>query len=198
MWTAAILAGGRARRLGGRAKGTLHVGDRPILERQLEVLRPLASEVLLVANDPAAYGGFGVPVVPDLIPGAGPLGGLYTAISAARHPCTLVVACDMPFLTAPFLDRLVTAATRPDVDAAVPHPVDGWQPLCAAYTRRSADAIRRQITAGNLKVIDVLAALRVHAIGPAEIARYDPDGILFFNVNTPDDYRRALELMARG
>jgi len=104
----------------------------------------------------------------------------------------------MPFLTASFVDRLVTAATRPDVDAAVPHPVDGWQPLCAAYTRRSADAIRRQITAGNLKVIDVLAALRVHAIGPAEIARYDPDGILFFNVNTPDDYRRALELMARG
>jgi len=150
---------------------------------------------LLVTADRARKGVQGLRVVPDLCPGAGPLGGLYTAIVAASPARVLVVACDLPFLTAPFLRYL--AAGAPGVDAVVPRTADGYHPLCAVYAPSAAEPIRRRIDSGRLKVIDALADLKVREIGPEEIARYDPDGILFFNVNTPDDHRRALRLLAR-
>jgi len=159
------------------------------------VLRELAGTILLVTANRERDEVQGLRVVSDLLPGAGPLGGLYTAIRAASPARALVVACDMPFLTAPFLRRLVAAAAG--VDAVVPRTADGYHPLCAVYAPSAAEPIRRRIESGRLKVIDALADLRVREIGPEEIAPYDPDGILFFNVNTPDDYQRALRLPVR-
>ena len=133
--------------------------------------------------------------VPDLLPGSGPLGGIYTAIRAAARGRVLVVACDMPFLTAPFLGRLVAECVG--VDAVVPRTADGFHPLCAVYAQSAAAAIRRRIRHGQLKVVDALADLAVREIGPEEITPYDPDGTLFVNINTPDDYQRALRLPNR-
>ena len=159
------------------------------------MLGELADTILLVTADQARDEAEGLRVVSDLRPGAGPLGGLYTAIVAASPARVLVVACDMPFLTAPFLRHLVAGATG--VDAVVPRTADGYHPLCGVYAPSAAEPLRRRIESGRLKVIDALADLKVREIGPEEIARYDPDGRLFFNVNTPDDYRRALRLPAR-
>jgi molybdopterin-guanine dinucleotide biosynthesis protein A len=107
----------------------------------------------------------------------------------------LVVACDMPFLTAPFLGRLVAECV--DVDAVVPRTADGFHPLCAVYAQSAAAAIQRRILSGQLKVVDALADLAVREIGPEEITPYDPDGTLLVNINTPDDYQRALRLHRR-
>lgn len=195
MWTAAILAGGQARRLGGRDKGALQVGDARIVERQLAILRGLTDHLLIVANDAARYQGFGVPLVADAIRGAGALGGIYTALTASPTEQTLIMACDLPFLAAPFLCHLIACGAG--VDVAIPRTADGYQPLCASYSRRCAAPIRRRIEAGDLRVTGVLADVRVREIGPEEIAPYDPGGTLFFNVNTPDDYDRAVALEAR-
>jgi molybdopterin-guanine dinucleotide biosynthesis protein A len=189
MWTAAILAGGRAHRLGGLDKSALAVGDRSILDRQLMVLRGLTPHLLIVANDEHRYREAGVPVVPDRIAGAGSLGGLYTALVEAPTEQVLVIACDMPFLNAPFLARL--AALGAGVDAAVPRDARGVHPLCASYDRRIAERIRARIEAGALKVADALTELAVREIGPHELAPFDPDGRLLLNINTPDDYARA-------
>ena len=189
MWTAAILAGGRARRLGGLDKSALAVGDRTILDRQLAVLRGLTPHLLIVANDEHRYRDTSVPVVADRIAGAGSLGGLYTALVEAPTEQVLVIACDMPFLNAPFLARL--AAIGAGVDAAVPRDARGWHPLCASYNRRVAGRLHDRIEAGALKVSDALADLTVREIGPDELAPFDPDGRLLLNINTPDDYARA-------
>ena len=194
MCTAAILAGGRARRLGGRSKALLPIGDQRIIDHQIAVLRTVADELAIVAADADRYGALGVPVWVDLIPDSGPLGGIYTALVNATSSHTLVVASDMPFVTASFLKYLVRVGQ--DVDVAIPRTTDGHQPLCACYAGTCVSVVRRHIESGTLKVTDLLSELSVHEIGPAELQPFDPDDRLFFNVNTPDDYDRCVKLMA--
>ena len=195
MCTAAIIAGGQARRFGGRDKGELAIGDARIIDRQIAVLREVADHLVIVAHEDDRYRSLGLPVFEDLVPGAGALGGIYTAITVAPDPQTLVVACDMPFLSVPFLRHLANAGR--DVDLAIPRTADGYQPLCASYSRSCADPIRRRLEVGALKVLALLSDVQVREIGPDDIAPYDPDGMLFFNVNTPDDYARSLTLLER-
>jgi len=193
---AAILAGGQARRFGGENKSALRVGRVSILERQLAVLDGLADRVFVVAGRPARVGGHDVRVVPDRLPNAGALGGLYTALCEAAGPYVLVVACDLPFLTAPLLARLIDLAGDA-WDAVVPRTTDGLQPLCAVYARHLAERVRRRVESGHLKIQDLLGAIRVRELGPDEISLFDPDGRLFFNVNTPGDLEQAVRLSAR-
>ncbi len=194
-WTAAIIAGGPASRLGGRDKSSLPVGDRSILDRQLAVLRPLTDRILVVANHPGRFRSAGLPVVGDVFPGAGALGGIYTALSSATTDYVIAVACDMPFLSGRFLEHL--AKTAQDVDLAIPRSVDAYQPMCAAYSRRCLEPIRRRIADGTLRIQDLMTEVRTREIGPEELAAYDPDGLLFFNVNTPEDHERAQQLAER-
>lgn len=197
-WTAAILAGGRATRLEGRNKAALRVGRAAVLERQLTVLRAVVGRTVIIANDEAPYRSYDVPIIPDLVPGAGALGGVYTAIQSVWTAHTLVVACDMPFLSVSFLSHLVEAGR--DVDIAIPRTVRGYEPLCATYSRRCAAFLRRRIEAKLLKISDVPASagdLTIRELGPDEIAQYDRDDLLFFNINTADDYARAIDLEAR-
>jgi molybdopterin-guanine dinucleotide biosynthesis protein A len=188
MSTAAILAGGQARRLGGRDKCRLVIDGRTILDRQLHVLHSVADRVVIVANDVARFLGLGVAVFDDLVSGAGALGGIYTALAIANEP-VLVVACDMPYLTAPFLTRVMEAAQ--DADVAVPRAADGYHPLCACYTQACAGPIRQRLDAGMLRVLDLFGDVHVRTIDPVEIAAFDPDGLLLLNVNTPGDLARA-------
>jgi len=187
--SAAILAGGRARRLGGVDKSALAVGAGSILERQLSLLRDLTPHILIVGADRSRVPAGGVRVVADRLPGAGPLGGLYTALMEAPTEQVLVIACDMPFLTAPFLMRL--AARGVDVDVAVPRSAAGRHPLCASYARRAAGHLKARIDGGDLRVREALEGLDVRELGPDELAGFDPDGLLLLNVNTPDDYAKA-------
>ena len=196
VFSAAILAGGQARRLGGIDKSALAVGTRSILDRQLSLLRGLTPHILIVASDSSRAPDVDVPVVVDRIPGAGSLGGLYTALMAAPTEQVLVIACDMPFLTAPFLMRL--AALGVDVDVAVPRSAAGRHPLCASYARGVASHVKARIDRGDLRVRDALDGLDVRELGPDELAAFDPEGLLLLNVNTPDDYARARKMALRG
>ncbi len=197
MWTAAILAGGHAQRLGGCSKGSLPLGCAAILDAQLAVLRAVVGRIVIVASDEVPYRAYGVPVLLDLVPGAGPLGAIYTAIQSVPTARTLIVACDMPFLSVPFLTHLVAAGS--DVDIAIPRTASGYEPLCATYSRRCAGPIRQQLEAKQLKVTDVLAdtwGLTIRELGPTDLVPFGRDEVLFFNINTPDDYARAVDLAA--
>jgi molybdopterin-guanine dinucleotide biosynthesis protein A len=189
VWTAAILAGGQGRRLGGRDKSALQVGDRSILARQIEILRPLAAHLLIIGSHAAEEH---VRVVEDRLPGNGALGGLYTALIEAPTDQVLVIACDMPFISAPLLQALATAGE--EVDVALPRDGRGRHPLCASYHRRIAPQLRRAIDAGALRIADALDGLQVRELGPDELEPFNRDGKLLFNVNTPDDYQTARSL----
>ncbi len=189
--SAAILAGGRARRLGGADKASLPIGDARIIDRQLAALSAVSDDVRIVANDRDRYAGLGLRVIPDAVPDRGPLGGLYTALLDAAHDRVLVLACDLPFVTAALLQRLVAeSGTGQEIDAVVPRSARGLEPLCALYFRRCAGRVLTRIERGELAVGGLVGDLRVHELGPEALAPYD-DGSLFENVNTPHDHARA-------
>jgi molybdopterin-guanine dinucleotide biosynthesis protein A len=189
---AAILAGGRARRLGGASKAALLLDGRRIIDRQIERLRPLASPVFVVGHEPDGGLPDGVEVVPDHVANAGALGGLYTALVASPCDRTLVVACDMPFLIPAVLQRLASVA---DADLVIPKGARGYEPLCAIYRRTCVQEIRARLARGDLRAWAPPGALHVVEIGPDELAALDPDGLMFVNVNTPHDYARARGLL---
>ena len=195
VYAAAIVAGGRGRRLGGLDKSQLVIGGRRIIDRQLAVLGQVAPRVLLVTDDHNRFRTSGLPVCDDVLPGAGPLGGLHTALTRSPGRRTLVVAGDLPFLSGAFLRHL--AGRAPYADAVVPRNAAGLQPLCAVYDRGCAEAIRARIETGRRRLVDLAGWLSVTEVGPDEVAAFDPDGMLLFNVNTPADHARAVSCAGR-
>ncbi len=189
---AAILAGGRAERLGGVNKAALRMGATDIIDRQLSALRGLAADVFVVGPDRETWSARGLRVVPDEIPGKGAIGGIYTAIMRSPSERTLVLACDMPFVSAAFLRVL---AHEIAADVVVPRTHRGYEPLCAIYSRACAPALRARLERGDLQASTPLEGVRVHEIGPEIVALYDAHGLLFTNVNTPHDYERARSLL---
>jgi molybdopterin-guanine dinucleotide biosynthesis protein A len=188
---AAILSGGLARRMGGANKAGLRIGSERIIDRQLRLLRQVADPVFIVAGTAEPFQDLQVNVVPDVVSGAGPLGGIYTALTASPCARTLIVACDLPYLSLPLLHRL---AAPSDADLVIPRTERGYEPLCAAWSAACAAPIWRRIQNGTLKTALVVEELRVEEIGPEVLASCDPHGLLFVNVNTPHDYERARRL----
>jgi molybdopterin-guanine dinucleotide biosynthesis protein A len=211
MASAAILAGGRARRFDGRDKTALIVDGRTILERQIDVLQQVSSDIMLVraVNErPADAGRRDAPGVEGAVTGSGPtarlrlvhdrmsdcgpLGGLDAALASAREDLVLILAGDMPFVTVPFLKGLIALAGD-DIDAVVPRTERGYHPLCAVYHRRCRAAVARRLDERALKLTDLLDDLRVRAVD--DLARFGPSERLLANVNTPADLDRVEALL---
>jgi molybdopterin-guanine dinucleotide biosynthesis protein A len=186
---AAILTGGRASRMGGVRKATLAIDGVPIIERQLSVLGQIAAPVFLVTSAGGSAEA-GLMLVRDAYPDHGALGGIYTAIVTSPHERTVVVACDMPFLNRPLLEYMAGL----DADLVIPRTSRGYEPLCAVYSRACAEPILERLRRGELEASRLPEGVRVAEVGPETLAAYDPDGLLFVNVNTPHDYERAKEV----
>jgi molybdopterin-guanine dinucleotide biosynthesis protein A len=188
MASAAILAGGRATRFEGRDKSRLRVGRHSILEHQMAVLGQVSDDVMLIvaSREQRTDAPPQLRVVADRRPGCGPLGGLDAALAAARHDAVVVVACDMPFVTAGLLERLL--ALTADADAVVPCTERGYHPLCAAYTRACQPAIAVHLEARRLRMTEFLEDVRVRVVSSAELDALGDRHRLLANVNTPADY----------
>jgi molybdopterin-guanine dinucleotide biosynthesis protein A len=185
--SAAILAGGRATRFGGRDKSALLIEGRPILERQIHELSQITSDILIVGGNPSARTVDSARNVADQVPGCGPLGGLHAALTDAHGEATIVVACDMPYVSASLLRHLL-GLTR-GADAVVPRTEDGYHPLCAAYTPACIKPIARRLAEGRLKMTDLFDDVRVCIVTAEEIDAFGDHRRLLANVNTPAEYR---------
>jgi molybdopterin-guanine dinucleotide biosynthesis protein A len=191
----AVLAGGLASRFGGRPKGLERVGGERILDRVVQAVQEaLGRPPLLVANAAeAAAWREGLRVVPDVIPGCGSLGGIYTAVTAEQGP-VLLVAWDMPFVTANLLNALVERADGYDAFLPESDGPRGLEPLCGVYGPDCAGAIRQRLDEEDYRSTGFLDAVRLGTLPRDEVARHGDPASLFFNVNTVDDLRRAEEL----
>ena len=174
----AILAGGQATRFGGRDKSALLVDGRAILDHQIAALAPAVDDVVIVGGARAT--------VHDIVPGCGPLGGLHTALTAARGDAVLLVACDMPYLSTPFLAYLLSLAAG--VDIVVPQTERGYHPLCAVYTRACLEPAAARLADRRLRMRELVGSMRTRVVPIDEIRQFgDPDRLLA-NVNTPAEY----------
>jgi molybdopterin-guanine dinucleotide biosynthesis protein A len=189
----AVLAGGAARRYGGRPKGLVTVGGRRILDRVVDAVAAVTgAPPLLVANAPdAASWRPDLVTVPDARPGCGSLGGIYTAVAASPPVPVLCVAWDMPFMSEGLLRALAEGATPWDAFLPESDGRRGVEPLCAVYGPACRGAIERRLDAGDLRAIAFHDDVRVGILSLDQVRRFGDPAELFFNVNTPEDLERA-------
>ncbi len=182
----------------GQDKALLPFLGKPLIEHVVGRLIHLADETLITTNAPAGFRYLNIPLFPDLIPGRGALGGLYTALSAARGDRVAVVACDMPFANGKILTACNTILrANLNIDATIPCSEHGLEPLHAVYRRETClPAIKAALDADQWRMIAWHKQARIHRISPAEIQRHDPEGLAFMNINTPEEFQQA-EALAR-
>lgn len=188
--TGVLLAGGGATRFGGAPKGLERVGGRRIIDRVAHVLRAVTDDLLLVANSGDADRWLpGVRTVRDVRVGAGALGGLHTALTHAEQDI-LLVAWDMPFVSAALLGELRRIGESEDWDAVLPESDGsrrGVEPLCAWYAASCRSAVERTLDAGDLRVVGFHAQVRVARLPLDRVLAFGDPSRLFANVNTRDD-----------
>jgi molybdopterin-guanine dinucleotide biosynthesis protein A len=184
MLTVAIQAGGQSSRMGEDKALKLFLG-RPLIERVIGRLMPIADEMIVTTNRPAEYGFLNVRLVQDIKPGRGALGGLYTAVASAMHPFVAVAACDMPFASANFFESASRLMVQEEADVIIVKTEQGYEPLHALYRRATClPAIEAAIDADQWKVTSWFSQVKVH-----EVMDFDP--VCFWNLNTPEEFVKA-------
>src|SRR5215208_4813868 len=194
MLTVCIQAGGQSSRMGEDKALKTFLG-RPLIQRVIERVTSIADELIVTTNRPEEYRFLDMRLVPDLKPGRGALGGLYTAIASAAHPMVAVVACDMPFASASLLRAASRLLAEEDADVVIPKSEEGYEPLHAVYRRETCiPAIEAAIDADQWKVVAWFPQVKVRVLTPDEIKSYDPSGLAFWNVNTPEEFVKAEQI----
>ena len=186
--TVAIMAGGQSSRIGTDKSFVLFEG-RPMIENVLDTVSGLGDETLLITNKPDEYEHLNLSMVSDVYPGLGPLGGIFTAVHAASHPHTLIVACDMPWLNRPLLEYMISL--RQTADVVVPRWEKFPEPLHAIYSKACLDPIEEKLKARMLKITVFFGQVNVRFVEREEIERFDEDGRSFANINSPQDLKEA-------
>lgn len=192
--TGVIQAGGKSTRMGGQPKALLELGGRRIIDRVVEVVRAVTDDLLIVTNTPELYASLGLPMVSDVFPDHGSLGGIYSGLKAAAGEAAFTVACDMPFLV-PAVARLITSRAG-EADVVVPRVAGQFETLHACYGKRCLGPIEARLMAGRLKIVGFFDDVRVLEIPEAEVARFRAPELAFMNVNTPEELARARRLLA--
>jgi molybdopterin-guanine dinucleotide biosynthesis protein A len=183
--TGVLVAGGKATRMGGAAKGLLRVGGEPIAARSLALFARIFGRALVVANDPAPYAALGVPVVPDLLAGRGAPGGLHAALRAAETPWIFAAGCDMPFLDAGAIAFL--AGLREGADAVVVRAAGRLEPLHAFWSRACLAPLEALLARGDPSFRDLAAAVQARVVDEEAYRAADPALRSLENANTPED-----------
>ena len=196
MLSVVIQAGGQSSRMGEDKALKAFLG-KPLIQRVVDRLSPIADELIVTTNRPEDYTFLNKRLVADLKPGRGALGGLYTAIASANHPVVAVVACDMPFASTNFIESAHSLLVQKDADVVIAKTDEGYEPLHAIYRRETClPAIEAAINADLWKVIAWFPQVNVHTLSPDEVKAFDPSGLCFWNVNTPEEFQQA-EAIAR-
>jgi len=193
--TGVIQAGGRSTRMGGRPKALIELGGRRIIERVLAALTAVVDDVLLVTNTPELYAFLKLPMVADVYPDRGSLGGIYSGLKAASGEAAFTVACDMPFLNPDVVRLVVARASQGDV--VIPCVGHQLETMHAAYAKACLPHIEERLLAGQLKIVEFFERVRVVEIAEADVARFRDPRVAFMNVNTPDELERARGLATR-
>ena len=191
MLTISIQAGGQSSRMGEDKALKTFLG-RPLIQRVIDRLNPIADEILVTTNRPEDYSFLNLRLVSDLRPGRGALGGLYTAIASASHPVAAVVACDMPFVSPSLIETASRLLVQEEVDVVIAKSEEGYEPLHAVYRPETClPAIESAIEADQWKVIAWFPKVKVRVLTPEEIKEADPSSLAFWNVNTPEEFAKA-------
>ena len=187
--SAVVLAGGKSSRM-GRPKALLLFDGEPLIVHIVRALKRMFAETVIVAAPDQDLPDLPATLVRDKVAYQGPVGGIYYGLKAARGEACFVTSCDVAFLNAPLISHLIAQISNHDV--VVPYWEERFQPLHAVYRRSVLPLLEGQLERGELRPVYLFDKVRTLKIGAEEIRRFDPEGLSFLNMNTPDDYDQAL------
>lgn len=203
-----IVAGGESRRM-GRDKALIEFNGKPLIEHVIDSIRPLCREIIIVAYNAAPFVRFNCRIVPDIMPGKGSLGGVFSGLKASTDGFVFAAACDMPFLNRGLIQYMLSIADGYDVviprasdpsgnSEGMPHQRRRFfakdknlHPLHSVYSRECLNAIELQLLSGDLRMVGFLDMVRVRVVETDEIDRFDSGHLSFFNINTPHNIETA-------
>jgi molybdopterin-guanine dinucleotide biosynthesis protein A len=177
-----VLAGGKSSRM-GTDKGLMDFQGWKMIQHILYALNFPFPKSIISNNE--EYRQFGLPVIPDIYKNCGPLGAIHSGLYHAKSFWSLMVSCDMPFMTYDFLVFLMAKSIKVRCDALVPVHDGNVEPLCAMYSHSAMKKIEMLISEKKLKMLDVLEELNTHYVG-VPLNKFDTETI-FRNINSPTD-----------
>ena len=167
----------------------------PLIKRVVERVSSLAKEIFIVANEPGVYQFLKLPILVDKVKGVGVMGGLFTALSMAPSPYVAVLACDLPYVNIDLINAEFNLMQAELADVVIPESKNGLEPLHALYQCDTClPQVQQALAANQKRLVSWLGHVRVRVMRPAEVAKFDPDGMAFININTPEELSRAEEM----
>lgn len=191
------MAGGLNRRMAGKNKALLPVGDRSIVDRQINLFQELFDQVIVVTNQLLEFADWRVTLVSDLLPIRSSLTGIHAGLFYSKSSHAFISACDMPFLKREMVEILFQALEQ-RWDVIVPVTPEGYQPLCAIYSRRCIKPIEDQLGQGDLKISKLYSKIKIKTISEESLRGVDPELISFFNINTVEDLSLSKKMVFHG
>ncbi|MBW2434598.1 MAG: molybdenum cofactor guanylyltransferase [Deltaproteobacteria bacterium] len=192
--TGVILSGGLAHRYDGTEKALLRVGGERILDRLYGIYRQLFDEIILVTNNPEKFLEWDLLIVSDLFPIRSSLTGIHAGLFYMSNPYGFFSACDTPFLKKEMIETVITKIEA-QIDIVMPETSDGFEPLCAVYSKRCFEAAQNHLERKKLKITKTFRKSRIKTISEKALRKIDPELRSFFNINTPEDLVRAEEMV---
>jgi molybdopterin-guanine dinucleotide biosynthesis protein A len=185
-----ILCGGNATRMVGIQKALLPLNGSTLIEWKINLLKPHVDTILLVTNSPSSFQHLGYTCVRDVEPHMGPLMGIYSGLLQTATTYNLFTSVDTPFLKDRLIRYLVEHGEQADGTVTV------WngktEPLCAVYSTSCIPLIRK--TLHQYRVISFYEHADIRFVPESAVQAIDPGGTSFFNINTYEDYSRAIEM----
>ena len=192
--TGVILSGGLANRYEGIEKALLRVGGDRILDRIYAIYRQLFDEIILVTNNPEKFLAWDLLIVSDLFPIRSSLTGIHAGLFYMSNPYGFISACDTPFLKKEMVETII-GKIEAHIDIVMPETTAGFEPLCAAYSKRCLEAAQNHLEQEKLKITKTFRKNRIKTISERALRKIDPELRSFFNINTPEDLARAEEMI---
>ncbi len=192
--TGVILSGGLSTRYDGTEKALLQVGGVRILDRIYDIYSELFEEIILVTNNPQKFLEWDLLIVSDLFPIRSSLTGIHAGLFYMTNPFAFISACDTPFLKREMVETVI-GKIEPQIDIVMPETSAGLEPLCAAYSKRCLQPAQHHLEQEKLKILKTFRKSRIKTISEKVLRKIDPELQSFFNINTPEDLKRAEEMI---
>lgn len=180
----------------GQNKALMLFHGIPLIQRVARRVALTASDINLIANEDNLYSFLNYPIYADVIPDKGVLGGIYSAFLHSKTPFMAPVACDSPFISPGLLSAELKILMESDLDLVVPESANGLEPLHAVYRCKSClPGVEKSIRDGSFRIVSWFDEVQVKVLSPAEVTQIDPDPYIFLNLNRPEEFKQAMEIM---
>lgn len=184
--SAAILAGGKSSRF-GEDKALIPLGEATLIEYIIVQLKKQFDDIIIISNKPEEYNFCELYIHPDLIPGAGPLGGLHAALSAATTQYVFVTACDMPFVSAPLVNLMKKTVEQQHPDAVTAAPGGFIEPFHALYSKKLTGRLEKAVTEGSGSLFSFSKNIETSLIENEQLNALNIDRSFFSSINSKED-----------